>query len=120
MAGTKRKSTGQDNASSSAKKARASDAHATAKALISDVLDASENYELPEDDDAIIGNLQALARYARYLEEQLNSADIAAPETATATASKKTPEQLEEAAEKIRAAAVKGIKKQMTDRKSVV
>ena len=78
MVGTKRASTaGEAKAASSAKKARISDAHASAKALISDVLDASENYELPGDDDAIIGNLQALARYARFLEEQLSSANDA-------------------------------------------
>jgi hypothetical protein len=109
MTGAKRASIGGLDAPMSRKKACTSDAHAAARAPVKDVLDV-ENYELPEDDNAILANVQALACCARYLKEQPNSTNN------TAAASKKTLEQLEEAAEKIRRATVAGIKKQMTMR----
>ena len=118
MAGaTKRKSAGAAEAAPSRKKSRTSDPYVATKALIDDILDAPDGYELPEDDSAILANVQSLARYARYLEEQLAAANNAASEAVAAT--KKTPEQLEEAAEKVRKAAVAGIKKQMTVRLSL-
>ncbi|GJE92305.1 hypothetical protein PsYK624_084590 [Phanerochaete sordida] len=95
------------------KRGRTSSADAAAKALVADIIDASENYELPENDDNIAATVKQLARYARSLEEQLASADKAAAQAPAAPA-QKTPEQLAVAAEKIRKAAVAGIKKQMS------
>ena len=109
----KRAATAADNAAAP-KRARTSDAHAAAKALLKSILDAPESFELPENDDEIIANFELLARYTKHLEEQLSTAS-AAPASAAATV-QKTPEQLADAAEKIRKAAVAGIKKQMTVR----
>ncbi|EKM54452.1 uncharacterized protein PHACADRAFT_210252 [Phanerochaete carnosa HHB-10118-sp] len=92
------------------KRARTSSAHAAAKALVADIVDASGDYELPNNNDEVITTVQQLARYARHLEEQLELADKAATQVPAGPA-KKTPEEL---AEKIRKAAAAGIKKQMS------
>lgn len=94
----------------SAKKAKASDAHATAKALVEDILANRENYPISEDDSAVRQTLLDLAVYARSLETELagasNGAIAAAP-------TQKSPEELAAAAGKIQKAAHSGIVKQM-------
>ncbi|GJE95524.1 hypothetical protein PsYK624_117090 [Phanerochaete sordida] len=99
------------------KRARTADAHAAAKALLKTILDTPEKFELPEGDDDIVEDFETLARYAKYLEEQLHgyqSAAAAAPGAVAAAPARKSEAELADAAEKIRKAAVAGIKKQMT------
>ena len=109
----KRASTVNDADAPTRKRARTSSAHAAAKGLVDEIIDASENYELPDNDGEIIATVQQLAEYARHLEKQLDFADKVAVQAPAAPA-KKTPEELAEAAEKIRKAAAAGIKKQMS------
>lgn len=97
---TKRKSDASTSAAS--KKARL--AHAATAEVVQTILDEGTKYLLPENDDDIVKSFIALAEYARSLEEQV-----------AATKPKvKAPEDLEAAAQKLRKAAVSGIKKQMT------
>ena len=107
-AGTKRKS--DAGAAGPSKKARESGAHAAAIALVASILTDKANYTLPDDDDTIIGDFMQLAQYARSLEDQI-AQQGSAP---AAAAAQKSPEQMAEAVDKIRRAAVAGIKKQMS------
>ncbi|KAH8094924.1 hypothetical protein BXZ70DRAFT_344568 [Cristinia sonorae] len=107
---SKRKS--DAGAATSSKKARTSDAanpHASAVALVSSILADRESFVLPDDDDAIIDNFIQLAQYARALEGQ-----IASGSGAGGDGPQKSPEAIQAAAEKLRRAAVAGIKKQMS------
>ena len=102
---TKRKS---DAASTStAKKARI-DTHTSAKALVAAIL--SNAYHIDNEEDEKAALLQ-LAQYARSLEEQVTNTTAAG---AVAPKPAKTPEQLEEAADKVARAAKSGIRKQMS------
>ena len=109
----KRASAAHEDEATTRKRVRTSNAHAVAKDLVADIVDASENYELPDNDDEIAVTVQQLAKYARYLEEQLELAGKVATQGSSAPA-KKSPEELAQAAEKIKKAAAAGIKKQMT------
>lgn len=114
--GPKRASVGDpESSSSSRKRARvAGPSHAKAKALVDDIINAgdSENYTFPEDSDELFAQVLGVAQYVRHLEDQLKSASNAVAEATEA--SKKSPEEIAEAAEKVRKAAVAGIKKQMS------
>lgn len=102
---TKRKS---DVASTSnAKKARI-DTHTPAKALVVAIL--SDTYHIGNEEVEKAALLQ-LAQYARSLEEQVTNSIAAGP---VAPKPAKTPEQLEEAADKVARAAKSGIRKQMS------
>ncbi|KAH9950921.1 hypothetical protein B0H21DRAFT_776327 [Amylocystis lapponica] len=102
---SKRKS--DTGAGSSSKKAR-TNAHASAITLVNDILADPQGFPLDDDDDAVRQSLVDLAQYARALE------GAAASGSGSAQKAKRTPEELEEAAEKVRKAAHSGIKKQMT------
>lgn len=116
MAGTKRASVGDpESSSASRKRARQADPHAEAKAFLDEVVntpDGDDDYPFPKDPDVLFESLLGVAQYVLDLEKQLKAANNAAAEVAEA--SKKSPEEMAEAAEKIRKAAVAGIKKQMS------
>ncbi|THH18764.1 hypothetical protein EUX98_g8902 [Antrodiella citrinella] len=106
--GTKRKSTG---IAGSSKKARISDVnpHAPAIALVNSILANAENFEISDDDAVIRNELLHLAQYARALEGQ-----VATSGGVGQTGSSKSPEEIADAVEKLRRAAVAGIKKHMS------
>ena len=93
---------------SAVKKAHVDTSHAAAVALVNAILADPDDFDLPEDDDAVRDDLIALAKYARALQGGFKAAP--------AGPAKKSPEELEAAAEKLRKAAVAGIKKQMNVR----
>ncbi|EJF63932.1 hypothetical protein DICSQDRAFT_153733 [Dichomitus squalens LYAD-421 SS1] len=105
-----------------AKKPRANTAHAAAVALVNSILANPKSYPISGNEDVVRKSLVDLASYARSLEAQLgvSSAPVAgsskAKAAATAVAAKPARSQadLEVAAEKLRKAAVSGIKKQMS------
>ncbi|KAI0082538.1 hypothetical protein K474DRAFT_533127 [Panus rudis PR-1116 ss-1] len=100
----KRKSTGGDGGN--AKKAKI-DADPAA-ALVATILANPTVYPIPSTDDDIRKLLLDLAQYARNLEGRVASASVVSAPAV------KSQAELEEAAEKIRRAAVAGIKKQMS------
>lgn len=109
---TKRKS--DAGTASSSKKARTSavNPHASAIALVTSILD-TKNFTLPDDDDTITDIIVQLAQYARELEGNVAAAASDAGPGSSATAVK-SPAEMEKAVEKLRKAAVAGIKKQMS------
>ncbi|TCD70024.1 hypothetical protein EIP91_005276 [Steccherinum ochraceum] len=105
-AGTKRKS---GAGAGTSKKARTdANAHASAIALVNTILANPDAVTLPEDDDAIVKNYIELAQYVRALETQLAAGGDASG------AKTKSSDEIATAVEKIRKAAVSGIKKQMS------
>ena len=96
------------------KKAKTDIDHGSAVALASDILDAQDTFPIPEDEADVREMLVQLANYARYLEERIEAGNVGG--SGVTVPRPKTREELEEAAEKIRTAAAKGIKKQMTVR----
>lgn len=93
--------------SSSSKKQRREDDNARAVTLVDNILANLDGFSIPESDTELREDFVSLAKYARYLQEQGGP-------TSTATARvKKSPDELEAAVEKVRKAAVAGIKKQM-------
>ncbi|KAF8076719.1 hypothetical protein FPV67DRAFT_1406546 [Lyophyllum atratum] len=100
MPAEKRKSGASTSAS--AKKARL--AHAAAADSVRDILADTANFPVPEGEDEIRRSLLELAVYARSLEEQIEASKP----------KEMSPQQLNAAAEKLRAAARSGIRKQMT------
>lgn len=92
-----------DGASTSAsKKARSTTTFVT-QALVASILANPKEYPIPDDDDDIRKALVDLATYARGLEEEI---DASKPKA-------KTAGEIAAAVEKLRSAAVSGIKKQM-------
>lgn len=79
--------------------------------IVNTILADPEGYELPDGDIDTQDAMICLARYARYLEEELAKAKASAPVVVA-----QTPEQLQAAAEKLRRSAVSGIEKQMSVR----
>ena len=117
-ASRKRKSDPARKATSTTKKARTATTKkeaasstpvldANASSLVADVL---KNAQLYKDGDGDLGTtLVMIATYARQLENTL-----AAGSASNQTTAKKSPEQVQAAADKLRNAAVSGIKKQMS------
>ena len=93
-----------------------SDPHVGAKEFVDKIIEAgdSDSFTFPVDNDELFVQIHDVAQYVRYLEEQVKTATSAAAEAIEER--KKSPEELEAAAEKIRKAAVAGIKKQMSVR----
>ncbi|KIP10847.1 hypothetical protein PHLGIDRAFT_183747 [Phlebiopsis gigantea 11061_1 CR5-6] len=115
MAGRKRASTGDaEGSSTTRKRSRVVDPHAGAKEFVDKVIDAgdSDNFTFPVDNNELFSQIHDVAQYVRSLEEQVKAANNAVADAVEAK--KKSPEELEAAAEKIRKAAVAGIKKQMS------
>ncbi|KAF9226836.1 hypothetical protein BS17DRAFT_696913 [Gyrodon lividus] len=110
MSAAKRKSDA-DGGPSSSKKARSLSFHADAKALMKAILAQPDTYPILDDGDALRRLLVELARYARDLEEELQSGSGSS--SAGGVPKTLTPEQLQAAVEKIRKAANSGITKQM-------
>ncbi|KAL0069155.1 hypothetical protein AAF712_003841 [Marasmius tenuissimus] len=75
-----------------------------ARLLVDAILSDASNYPIPDDEDLARSSFVELAKYARSLEEKVNASKP----------KEKSPAELEVAAEKLRAAARSGIKKQMT------
>lgn len=86
------------SSSGTSKKARVSTA---AKELVASIVSDPSGYAFPEDEEDARGALVELARYARSLEEQIQS-------------TVKSPEKIQADAEKLSSAINKGIRKQMT------
>ena len=108
---TKRKSTGTSSrASKKSKKETASNTNDVAQALVSDILADQDGYAIPEDESDMRKLLVQVAQYARDLEGRVD----------TLIPKPKSAEELEAAAEKIRNAAVAGIKKQMSVRTCIL
>ena len=105
----KRKATDGDNASSSKKQRTL--AQSDAQALVKAILAQPDTYPILDDDDDVRRKLVKLARYAKDLEGELQSASQAQAGSAPKTM---TPEQLAAAVEKLRKAANSGIRKQMS------
>lgn len=72
--------------------------------LVQSIIDDPKDFELPPTDEAIREALVQLAGYARGLEEELVSL----------RPKEKSDDELQEAADKLAAAAISGIKKQCT------
>lgn len=102
----KRKS--DTGAGNSSKKARTSDAnsHASAIALVASILADPDSFVVPNDKDTIRDKFVQLAEYARALE-------VAKADAPAASSAQKDPEEIAQAVDKLRRAAVAGIKKQM-------
>lgn len=102
-------------APAASKKARASAPNGSsvsnpaAQALVTSVLANAASYTDASNPQALGNALVSLAAYARELETAIASSAAAGPSAPPA----KTPEQVQEAAAKLRKAAVSGIKKQM-------
>lgn len=101
-----------------AKRSRSNASNAAAVALVNSILANPKGYPISGNEDVVRKSLVDIATYARSLEQQLagpiagsSSMGAAAPVAAKPA---RTPAQLEEAAEKLRKAAVSGIKKQMS------
>ena len=110
----KRKSDAQDTAGPS-KKARAADSESQPAAVLVDSIRTNkQGFTVPEGDDNIRQTLIMLADYAHALELKLADAETAKAHAIAAAPPKKTREQLEAAAEKIRHVASSGICKLMT------
>ncbi|KAI0746678.1 hypothetical protein C8Q80DRAFT_1220000 [Daedaleopsis nitida] len=100
-----------------AKKARGNSAHAATLALVNSILANPKGYPISGSEDVVRKSLVDLASYARSLELQLaGGAGAVAGSSKAAAAPKpaKSQAELEAAAEKLRKAAVSGIKKQMS------
>ena len=98
-AANKRKSDGSSTAPK--KKARAparsKDPHAFARAIVTSIIASPETFDLPEGDDDVRQTLVSLATYAKTLEPV-----------------EKSPSQIAAEVDRLRRAAVSGIKKQMS------
>lgn len=99
--------------SSSSKKAHTDTEHAPAAALVTTILADRDNFPINDDDDKLRDDLIALAEYARYLQGRAVASAASAAVAVAAAPKQKSPEELQAAAERIRKAAVAGIKKQM-------
>ena len=103
-----------------AKKSRGNTAHAATVALVNSILANPKAYPISGSEDVVRKSLVNLASYARSLELQLAggaSGPVAGSSKAGAAAATKPARSqavLETAAEKVRKAAVSGIKKQMS------
>ena len=105
----KRKSD-QSGSTSRSKKAHVDEDHSAAVNLVNAILADPDEFDIPEDDEGLRTDLIALAKYARALEGR-TSADGGAGASAT----KMSTEELASSADKIKRAAVAGIKKQMSN-----
>ena len=104
-----------------AKKPRGNTARAATVAMVNSILANPKSYPISGNEEIVRKSLVDLASYARYLEQQLG---VVAPEpvagsskavaVAAAKPAVRSPAELEAAAEKLRKAAVSGIKKQMS------
>lgn len=83
-----------------------------APTLVNAILADTEAYHISVDEAATRQTLVVLAKYAKALEGQLAVSTAAA--AAVVAKPKKTKEQIQEAAEKLRNVAVSGIQKQMS------
>lgn len=108
----KRKSD-QAEPTSRSKRTRRDDDHSAAIDLVDAILTDPVDFDIPDDDDKLRSNMVALAQYARALEGRATVTSASAGGMSTA-APEKSPEELSADAERIRKAAVAGIKKQMT------
>ncbi|KAM5532112.1 hypothetical protein V8D89_014205 [Ganoderma adspersum] len=102
-----------------AKKSRGNTAHAATVALVNSILANPKAYPISGSEDVVRKSLVNLASYARSLELQLagGAGPVASSSKAGAAAATKparSQPDLETAAEKLRKAAVSGIKKQMS------
>ncbi|KAI0765052.1 hypothetical protein C8Q74DRAFT_1164867, partial [Fomes fomentarius] len=104
-----------------AKKARGNAGHAATVALVNSILANPKGYPISGNEEVVRKSLVNLASYARSLEQQLAGGSAAAPTAGTSKAAAavvarpaKSQAELEAAAEKLRKAAVSGIKKQMS------
>ncbi|KAF7792824.1 hypothetical protein EIP86_003924 [Pleurotus ostreatoroseus] len=104
----KRKSD-QSGSTSRSKKAHVDEDHSAAVNLVNAILADPDEFDIPEDDEELRTNLVALAKYARALEGRTS-----ASAGASASVTKMSAEELESSADKIKRAAVAGIKKQMS------
>ncbi len=104
-----------------AKKARGNAGHAATVALVNSILANPKGYPISGNEEVVRKSLVNLASYARSLEQQLAGGSAAAATAGTSKAAAavvarpaKSQAELEAAAEKLRKAAVSGIKKQMS------
>lgn len=107
----------QPGGTSRSKKVHVEEDHSAAVALVNTVLADPGDFDIPDDDDELRRNLVALANYARTLEGRVAAASSGS--AGAAAPKKKSAEELEVAADKVRRAAVAGITKQMTVRPDV-
>ncbi|RPD65395.1 hypothetical protein L226DRAFT_550726 [Lentinus tigrinus ALCF2SS1-7] len=108
----------ESNAAATAKKSRGNTAHAATVAMVNSILANPKSYPISGSEEVVRKSLVDLASYARYLEQRLGDAapgPVAGSNKAAAVAkpAAKSQADLEAAAEKLRKAAVSGIKKQM-------
>ena len=100
-----------------AKKSRGNTSHAATVALVNSILANPKGYPISGNEDVVRKSLVDLASYARSLELQLSGAAAPAAGPSKAAAAPKpvkSQAELEAAADKLRKAAVSGIKKQMS------
>lgn len=108
----KRKSD-QAEPTSRSKRTHKDNDHSAAIDLVDAILTDPADFDIPDDDDELRNIMVSLAEYARTLEGRAATTSASAGGMGTA-APEKSPEELLVEAEKIRKAAVAGIKKQMT------
>lgn len=96
--------------SSATKRQRKEDDNAHVVTLVNNILADPDDFLIPEDDTELREYILSIAQYAQYLQEKDS---FSASSSTAATLVQKSPEELEIAVEKIRKAAVAGIKKQM-------
>ncbi|RDX54421.1 hypothetical protein OH76DRAFT_960558 [Lentinus brumalis] len=102
-----------------AKKSRGAVTHTATAAMVDSILANPKSYLVSDNEEVVRKSLVDLASYARSLEQKLaesalGSAVGSSKAVVVAKPAAKSPAELEEAAEKLRKAAVSGIKKQMS------
>ena len=108
-----------DDAGSSQPAKRSRTTHTATIALMNSILANPKGYPISASEEIVRKSLVDLATYARHLEQQLGAVGPAAPvagssKAAAASKPSRSPADLAAAADKLRKAAVSGIKKQMS------
>ncbi|KAI0708067.1 hypothetical protein C8T65DRAFT_213408 [Cerioporus squamosus] len=108
----------ENAAAPAAKKSRGNAAHTATIAMVNSILANPKSYPVSGSEEVVRKSLVDLASYARFLEQQLAEAALGpvagGSKAVVAKPAAKSPAELEAAAEKLRRAAVSGIKKQMS------